>query len=89
MYEPLLDNTYVETLMDEDDFEIDTGSRDRLQGIKQEDPTLRDDRKLATRDWKHQGPQGKMRQSDARTNSELLLRQPNYSAIALPRTKQG
>ena len=34
--------------MDEDDFEIDTGSRYSLQGIGQDDPTLRD-KKLAAR----------------------------------------
>ena len=27
--------------MNEDDFEIDTGSRDRLHGVKQEDPILK------------------------------------------------
>ena len=46
MYESLLDNIDVETLMDEDDFEIDMGSQDGLQGVKQEDPALRDERKL-------------------------------------------
>ena len=36
----------LETLMDEDDFEIDTGSRSGLQGVEQEDPALRDERKM-------------------------------------------
>ena len=35
MYEPLLDNTDVETIMNEDDFEIDMGSRNGLQGVEQ------------------------------------------------------
>ena len=34
MYEPLLDDTDVETLMDEDDFEIDTRSRGVRRNIK-------------------------------------------------------
>ena len=41
MYEPLSDDIDAETLMNEDDFEIDTGSRDGLQVIKQEDSVLR------------------------------------------------
>ena len=45
MCEPLL-YMYVETLMDEDDFEIDTGSCDGLQSVEQEDPPLRNERKL-------------------------------------------
>ena len=44
MYAPLLDDIDVETLMDEDDFESDTGSCDRLQGVEQEDPALKDKR---------------------------------------------
>ena len=38
MYKQLLGDIHVdvETFMDEDDFEIDTGSRDGLQGIDQE-----------------------------------------------------
>ena len=42
-------------LMNEDDFEIDTGSRDGLQGLKQEDPILKDEGKL--RPGKNLGPQ--------------------------------
>ena len=45
MYEPLLDDINVETLMD-DNFETNTKSCDWLQGLEQEDPTLRDERKL-------------------------------------------
>ena len=51
MYEPLLDDTCIiaETLLNEDDFEIDMGSWDRLQDIKQ-DPVLKDEEKLAARE---------------------------------------
>ena len=37
LYELLLNDIDVETLMDEDNFEIDMRSRDRLQGVEQED----------------------------------------------------
>ena len=50
MCELLLDDIDEETLMNEDDFEIDTGSRDGLQGVKQEDPVLKDKEKLAARE---------------------------------------
>ena len=50
MYEPLLDDIDVETLMEEDDLEIETGSRDELQGMQQEHPALRDQGKLAARE---------------------------------------
>ena len=50
MYEPLLDNIDTEMLINEDNFEVDTGSRDRLQGVKQEDPVLKDKRKLAAQE---------------------------------------
>ena len=46
LYEPFLGDIDVETLMDEDDFEIDMESRDLIQGVEQEDPALRDKRKL-------------------------------------------
>ena len=46
MYEQLLDNINEATLIDEDNFETNTESQDRLQGIEQEDPTLRNKRKL-------------------------------------------
>ena len=38
MYEPLLDNVDMETLMDEDNHEINakTGSRDEPQGVEEE-----------------------------------------------------
>ena len=36
MYKPLLDDINADTLMNEDDFEIDMGSRNGLQGVKQE-----------------------------------------------------
>ena len=36
--------------MNEGDFEIDTGSREVLQGVKQEDPVQKDERKLAVRE---------------------------------------
>ena len=45
--------------MNENDFEIDTKSRDRLQDIKQEDPGLKD--KGSWRPGKDQGPQRKSR----------------------------
>ena len=38
MYEPLLDYIDVKTLMDENDFQIDTGSLDGVQGKEQEIP---------------------------------------------------
>ena len=34
LYKPLLNDIDVETLMNEDYFEIDTGSQDGLQGIE-------------------------------------------------------
>ena len=46
MFKPLLDDIAVETLMDEDDFEIDRGSRDGLQGVEQEGPALINEGKL-------------------------------------------
>ena len=49
MYEPLLDNINTETLINEDDFEIDMGSRDGLHGVK-EDPVLKGEEKLASRE---------------------------------------
>ena len=49
-YEPLLDNIDTETLMKDDDFEIDTGSRDGLHGVKLEDPVLKDKGNLAARE---------------------------------------
>ena len=39
IYKPLLDNIDTETLMNVDDCEIDTGSRDGLHGVNQEDPS--------------------------------------------------
>ena len=51
MYKPLLDDIHVEAetfIMNEDDFEIDMGSWDGLQGVKQENPVLKDKEKLAT-----------------------------------------
>ena len=57
MYKSLLDNTAVETLVNEDDFEIDTGSRDRLHGLNQEDPILK------TRGgWRHRKDHGPQRE---------------------------
>ena len=50
MYKPLLTDIYVEMLTDEDDFEIDTGWCDKLQGVEQEDPILRNKRKLEARE---------------------------------------
>ena len=50
MYELLLDDIDVETLMHEDDFGIETGSRDRLQGVEQEDSSLGDEGKLEARE---------------------------------------
>ena len=49
MYEPLLDDTAVETLM-EDNTEIETGSRDELRGVQLEHPALRDQGKLAAQE---------------------------------------
>ena len=40
MYEPLLDDKNVETLMDEDDFEFYMGSSNGLQGVEEEDPAV-------------------------------------------------
>ena len=36
--------------MNEDNFEVDTGSQDGMQGVKQEDPILKDKGKLAARE---------------------------------------
>ena len=46
MFKPLLDDINVEMLMDEDDFEIDRGSRDGLQGIEQGGHALINEGKL-------------------------------------------
>ena len=46
MYELLLDDLDAETLMNEDHFEIDTGSQVRLHSVKQEGPVLKDEGKL-------------------------------------------
>ena len=40
----------VETLMDKADFEIDMQSLERLQGLQQQDQTLRDKEKLEARE---------------------------------------
>ena len=53
MYEPLLDDMRK---LNEDDFEIDTGLRDWLQGVKHEDSILKDEGKLAA--WKRPGTSG-------------------------------
>ena len=50
MHGPLLGDVDAETLMIEDNFEIDTGLRDRLHGVKQEDPVLKDKGKLAAQE---------------------------------------
>ena len=59
MHEPLVDDIGAKTLTNKGDFEIDTGSRDVLQGVKQEDPVLKDKEKVEA--WKGHGPQGKSR----------------------------
>ena len=56
IYELLLDDINAATLMNEDNFETDTGPRDRLLGVKQEDRVLTDEGKLAA--GENQGPQG-------------------------------
>ena len=56
MYEPLLDDIHVETLMEEGNLEIETGSQDELQGMQQEHPALRDQGKLVA--WKTTGTSG-------------------------------
>ena len=45
----IINDINVERLMNEDDFEIDTESRDGLQGVKQ-DPVLNDEEKLAAQE---------------------------------------
>ena len=50
IYEPLLDDLDVETLMEEDDLKIETKSRDQLRGVEQEDPVQRCQEMLATRE---------------------------------------
>lgn len=47
IYKLLLD---VETLMDEDNFEIETESQGRLRGVEQKDPSLGDEGKLVARE---------------------------------------
>ena len=47
MYEPLLGDVDVETLMEEDDLKIETGSRNELPVVQQEHPALTDQGKLA------------------------------------------
>ena len=59
MYEPLLDNIDVDTLMEEDDLEIEKGSRDELRGMQQEHFARRD-----------QGPLEKRRRTNTRSTSE-------------------
>ena len=58
MHELLLDDIDVVMLMNEDNFEIDTGSRDGLHGVKQEDPVLKlkGREEVAWRPGKDQGP---------------------------------
>ena len=73
LYERLLHDMDVETLMNEDDFEIDTGSCDGLQGVKQEDPVLKDQGKLAAR--KNHGPQGKQIDGRSRHEQTFVIRQ--------------
>ena len=70
MYEPLLDNIGEETLMNEDNFEIDTGSCNRLQGLKQEDLTLKDGRNLEA--WERPGTSGE-EQVDERSRHERAI----------------
>ena len=74
MYEPLLDDIDVEMLMNEDDFEIDTGSQDGLQGVKQEDPVLKDEGMVEARE--RPGTSGEeqvdIRSCDERTVVHLL-----------------
>ena len=50
MYEPLLHDIDAATLMYEDDFEVETGSREGLRGVEQEEPALRDEGRLAARE---------------------------------------
>ena len=71
MYELLLDDIDAETLMNEDDFEIDTGSRDVVQGVKQEDPVLKDEEKLAARE--RQGPHTGEEQVDGRSRHKQTV----------------
>ena len=70
MYKSLLDYIEAETLMNEDDFEIDTGSRDGLQGVKQEDPVLKVEGKLAA--WEKPGTSGED-QVDGRLHYEQTV----------------
>ena len=50
MYEPLLDDIDVETLMEEADFGVEMGSRDELRGVEQEDFALKNKGRLAALD---------------------------------------
>ena len=57
MYTLLLDDINADTLMNEKKIEIDTGSLDRLHGIRQEDS-------ISWQLGKHHGPQEKSRKMD-------------------------
>ena len=76
MYEPLLYDINSETLMNEDDFEIDMGSRDELQDLKQ-DPVLKYKEKLAA--WERPWTSGK----------ELVDRHSHQKRTVVTTTKQA
>ena len=58
IYKPLLDDRNAGTLMNEENFEIDTGPWDRLHGIRHEDP-------ISWQAGKDHGPQLKGMKMDA------------------------
>ena len=59
--------------MNEDNFEIDIGSRDGLQGVKQEDSILKDKGKLAAQE--RPGTSGEEEVDRRSHTNELLLQQ--------------
>ena len=56
--------------MNEDNFEIDTGSRDGLQGVKQEDSVLKDEGEV--------GSPGKTRDLRGRVGRRMLAPRVNH-----------
>ena len=66
--------------VNKDDFEIDTGLRDELQGVKQEDPVLKDEGKLAAQER----PTGNLR---GRAGRRTLV--PQANPVADPEICKG
>ena len=70
MYQSLLDDIDAEMLMNEGYFEIDTESQDGLQGVKQEDPVLKDEGTVEA--WERPGTSGEG-QADRRSRDDQTV----------------